>query len=100
MTCVGKVELDVTGIAHGGISVARLDGRVVFVSDAMPGETVVARITDDRKKSFWRADTVSVVEASEHRPTTSGRRPASSATLPSAPAEPSSATSRSPTSAS
>lgn len=61
------VELDVTSIAHGGISVARLDGRVVFVTDAIPGEKVVARITEDRKKSFWRADAVSVVEASEHR---------------------------------
>ncbi|RKR73211.1 class I SAM-dependent RNA methyltransferase [Frondihabitans australicus] len=65
---LGKdVELDVTSIAHGGISVARLDGRVVFVSDAIPGERVVARISDDSKKSFWRADTVSVVEASPHR---------------------------------
>ncbi|MBA8812264.1 class I SAM-dependent RNA methyltransferase [Frigoribacterium faeni] len=62
-----EVELDVTGIAHGGISVARLDGRVVFVSDTLPGERVVARITEDRKKSFWRADTVRVLEASEHR---------------------------------
>ena len=62
-----EVELDVTGIAHGGVSVARLDGRVVFVQDAIPGERVVARVTDDRKKSFWRADAVRVVEASEHR---------------------------------
>lgn len=61
------VELDVTSIAHGGISVARLDGRVVFVTDAIPGEKVVARITDDRKKSFWRADAVKVLEASPHR---------------------------------
>ena len=62
-----EVELDVTGIAHGGISVARLDGRVVFVSDTLPGEKVLARVTDDRKKSFWRAETLSVVEASPHR---------------------------------
>ncbi|ROS61789.1 tRNA/tmRNA/rRNA uracil-C5-methylase (TrmA/RlmC/RlmD family) [Frigoribacterium sp. PhB160] len=62
-----EVELDVTGIAHGGISVARLDGRVVFVSDTLPGERVVARVTDDRKKSFWRAETVAVLEPSEHR---------------------------------
>jgi tRNA/tmRNA/rRNA uracil-C5-methylase (TrmA/RlmC/RlmD family) len=61
------LELDVTGIAHGGISVARHEGRVVFVTDAIPGERVVARVTEDRKKSFWRAETVSVVTPSEHR---------------------------------
>ncbi|WP_157155296.1 class I SAM-dependent RNA methyltransferase [Diaminobutyricimonas sp. LJ205] len=61
------VELEVTNIAHGGISVARHDGRVIFVSDAIPGETVRARISDDRKKSFWRADTVEVLKPSEHR---------------------------------
>jgi tRNA/tmRNA/rRNA uracil-C5-methylase (TrmA/RlmC/RlmD family) len=61
------VELDVTNIAHGGVSVARHDGRVVFVSDAIPGERVLARVTEDSKKSFWRAETVSVSEPSEHR---------------------------------
>lgn len=62
-----EVELEATKIAHGGISVARLDGRVVFVSDAIPGETVIARITDDAKPSFWRAETVRVLEPSPHR---------------------------------
>jgi tRNA/tmRNA/rRNA uracil-C5-methylase (TrmA/RlmC/RlmD family) len=62
-----ELELDVTNIAHGGISVARHEGRVIFVSDAIPGETVLARITEDNKKSFWRAETVSVVTPSEHR---------------------------------
>jgi tRNA/tmRNA/rRNA uracil-C5-methylase (TrmA/RlmC/RlmD family) len=61
------VELDVTNIAHGGVAVARLDGRVVFVSDAIPGERVLARITEDSKKSFWRAETLSVITPSEHR---------------------------------
>lgn len=62
-----EIELTVDKIAHGGIAVGRLDGRVVFVSDAIPGETVRARVSDDRKKSFWRADTVEVLQASEHR---------------------------------
>lgn len=62
-----RVELDVTNIAHGGVAVARLDGRVVFVSDAIPGERVVARISSDSKKSFWRAETVEVLSPSEHR---------------------------------
>src|SRR4051812_5364025 len=61
------IELDVTNIAHGGIAVARHEGRVVFVTDAIPGERVEARVSDDRKKSFWRADTVRVLEPSEHR---------------------------------
>ena len=62
-----EVELDVTNIAHGGVAVARHDGRVVFVSDAIPGERVRARISNDAKKSFWRAETVAVLEPSEHR---------------------------------
>jgi tRNA/tmRNA/rRNA uracil-C5-methylase (TrmA/RlmC/RlmD family) len=61
------VELDIINVAHGGITVARHEGRVVFVADAIPGERVVARITDDAKSSFWRADTIEVLKASEHR---------------------------------
>src|SRR5690606_8110114 len=61
------VELEVTNVAHGGVGVARLDGRVVFVADAIPGERVVAELTDVSRATFWRAVTVRVVEASEHR---------------------------------
>ena len=62
-----EIELDVTNIAHGGVAVARHDGRVVFVSDAIPGERVKARVTEDSKKSFWRAETTRVLVPSEHR---------------------------------
>ncbi|MBC7724677.1 MAG: class I SAM-dependent RNA methyltransferase [Burkholderiaceae bacterium] len=62
-----RVQVEITGVAHGGIFVARHEGRVVFVGDAIPGETVIAEITDDSKSAFWRADTVEVVEASPHR---------------------------------
>lgn len=62
-----QVELEISNVAHGGVMVARLDGRVVFVADAIPGEVVTAVITDDAKASFWRADTVAVVAASPHR---------------------------------
>jgi len=62
-----RVEVEITGVAHGGIFVARHEGRVIFVSDAIPGERVVAEITDDAKSSFWRADTVAVLDASPHR---------------------------------
>ncbi|MFC4222892.1 TRAM domain-containing protein [Lysinibacter cavernae] len=62
-----ELELDVTNVAHGGIFVARHEGRVVFVSDAIPGERVLARVTEARKKSFVRASVVRVLEASPHR---------------------------------
>ena len=62
-----EIELEITGIAHGGVTVARHEGRVVFVADAIPGERVVARVSDDRKSSFWRAETVEVLEASPDR---------------------------------
>ena len=61
------IELDVTGVAHGGVCVARHDGRVVFVADAIPGERVRARVTEARKKSFARAATVEGLEASPDR---------------------------------
>ena len=63
----GLVELEVSTVAHGGVCVARLDGRVVFVADAIPGERVVAQLTDVSRDRFWRAATVRVLEASPHR---------------------------------
>lgn len=62
------VELAVGPVAHGGHCVARLDGRVVFVRHALPGERVRARLTEtgDGRK-FWRADAVEVLEASADR---------------------------------
>ncbi|GHF15192.1 23S rRNA methyltransferase [Pseudolysinimonas yzui] len=62
-----EIEVEATNMAHGGESVARYEGRVVFVADAIPGERVVARVTDDAKKSFWRAETLRVLEPSPHR---------------------------------
>lgn len=68
------LELDITGIAHGGTFIARHEGRVVFVSDAIPGERVRARLLDRPDgggdadtRSFWRAETVEVLEASPYR---------------------------------
>ena len=62
-----EVDLEITNIAHGGVCVARHDGRVVFVSDTLPGERVRARLTDQGHSRFWRAETVEVLEASAER---------------------------------
>ena len=62
-----ELDLDITNVAHGGIFVARHEGRVIFVSDTLPGERVRVRLTDANKKSFWRAETVEVLEAAPER---------------------------------
>ncbi|HLP23252.1 MAG TPA: TRAM domain-containing protein [Microbacteriaceae bacterium] len=59
-------SLHIDSIAHGGFGVAREDGRVVFVADAIPGETVEARIIEE-KKSFARAVATAVLEPSPDR---------------------------------
>ncbi|WP_146076846.1 MULTISPECIES: class I SAM-dependent RNA methyltransferase [unclassified Rathayibacter] len=62
-----EIELDISNVAHGGVFVARHEGRVVFVPDVLPGERVRARISEVRHDSFWRAEALEVLEASEHR---------------------------------
>lgn len=61
------VELEVTGYANGGAGIARSGGRVVFVDGALPGETVLAVITDDRHAAYAKAYAETIVTASEHR---------------------------------
>ena len=65
-----EVEVDVTAIAHGGHCIARHDGQVLFVRHTLPGERVLARVTEggagDR---FVRADAVAVLTASPDRVT-------------------------------
>ncbi len=57
----------VGAVAHGGHCVARLDGRVIFVRHALPGETVTVRLTDVSKASMWRGDAIEVVAAASGR---------------------------------
>ncbi len=56
----------VDGFTHGGEGVARLEGKAVFVPGALPGETVIVRVTDDRAR-WARAELVEVVEPSPDR---------------------------------
>ncbi|QEO13579.1 class I SAM-dependent RNA methyltransferase [Agromyces intestinalis] len=62
-----ELVLDVDRIAHGGVAVARHEGRVVFVADAIPGERVRAQVIDASRDRFWRAETVEVLDASPDR---------------------------------
>jgi 23S rRNA (uracil1939-C5)-methyltransferase len=60
------VELDVTTLAYGGQGVARLDGFVIFVRGAVPGDRVRAQVTR-RKKGHAEARTLDLIEPSQDR---------------------------------
>ncbi|TDC33985.1 class I SAM-dependent RNA methyltransferase [Micromonospora sp. 15K316] len=61
-----RVELTVGAVAPGGHCVSRVDGQVVFVRHALPGERVVAEVTEVHR-GFVRADAVTVLDASPDR---------------------------------
>lgn len=64
-----EYEVEVGPVAHGGHCIARTEeGRVLFVRHTLPGEKVVARVTDGEESSrFLRADAVRIIEASKDR---------------------------------
>jgi 23S rRNA (uracil1939-C5)-methyltransferase len=61
-----ELELTVDSLAFGGAGVARRDGYVVFVRDAIPGDTVRAVVTK-RKKAYAEARTVALLEPGAER---------------------------------
>ncbi len=61
-----EIELTIGDVAHGGVFVARHDGLAIFVTDTAPGERVLARVTDVKRR-FARADTLRVLDASPER---------------------------------
>ncbi len=61
-----ELELTIDGLAHGGAGVARLDGYVVFVRDAVPGDRVRATVTK-RKKAYAEARATEVLTPSPDR---------------------------------
>ena len=61
-----ELELRVDSLAYGGNGVARLNGFVVFVRRALPGDVVRARVTKV-KRSHAEAVAVEVVEAGAPR---------------------------------
>jgi tRNA/tmRNA/rRNA uracil-C5-methylase (TrmA/RlmC/RlmD family) len=64
-----EYEVEVGPVAHGGHCIARTEeGRVLFVRHTLPGEKVVARVTEGEESSrFLRADAVRVLEPSKDR---------------------------------
>jgi 23S rRNA (uracil1939-C5)-methyltransferase len=66
MSDTRTVRLRIEKLAAGGEGLAFLDGRAIFVPFALPGETVKALISEE-KRDFAKAELVEVVEPSRHR---------------------------------
>ncbi|GAB2999749.1 23S rRNA (uracil(1939)-C(5))-methyltransferase RlmD [Arenimonas maotaiensis] len=61
-----EYELDIVDLSHDGRGVARVEGKTVFVSGALPGERVRAQQTG-RNRHFDEARTLEVLQASPDR---------------------------------
>src|SRR3954454_7912911 len=61
-----ELDLTVDAFAFGGAGVARLDGYVVFVRGAVPGDRVHARVTRS-KRDYAEAVLTEVLEPSPER---------------------------------
>jgi len=61
-----ELELTVDALAYGGAGVARLDGYVVFVQGAVPGDRVRARVTK-RKRAYAEARVVELLQPGPDR---------------------------------
>jgi 23S rRNA (uracil1939-C5)-methyltransferase len=60
------ITLDLDGIAHGGEAIGRHDGKVIFVSYAIPGERVRVEIVEEKER-WARARLLEVVQPSPDR---------------------------------
>src|SRR4029079_3233038 len=60
------LELTIDSLAHGGNGVARLEGYVVVVAGALPGDRVRA-VVGKAKKAYAEARTIEIVTPSPDR---------------------------------
>ena len=61
-----RLELEIEKLAFGGNGIARLDGYVVFVSGALPGDRVLAEVTK-AKRGYAEATAVDLIRPSSDR---------------------------------
>ena len=62
-----EIETTIEKVAHGGVFVARHEGRVLFVSHVLPGEVVKVKVFEDRGGSFCRAEPIEIIKPSPDR---------------------------------
>ena len=62
----GPIKPSLTGMAYGGAALGRYQGQIIFVPGAIPGETVLAEIIEDKGR-FAHARLLEVIEPSPDR---------------------------------
>ncbi|MBN0987097.1 23S rRNA (uracil(1939)-C(5))-methyltransferase RlmD [Amphritea pacifica] len=60
------VELTINALSHDGQGIGRYQGKTAFIANALPGEQVLARLTEEKAK-FYTGHTDSIITASSHR---------------------------------
>lgn len=64
---IGKLyDVEICDLSHDGLGMARIDGFLVFVKDALPSERVVARITQT-KKNYAHAEAIDKIKRATDR---------------------------------
>ncbi len=61
-----KLTLTIEKLVHGGAGLARMNGKTCFVEGVLPGETVLARI-DENRNQYLKATLLDILEASPER---------------------------------
>jgi 23S rRNA (uracil1939-C5)-methyltransferase len=59
------IKIKVTDISDMGQGIGRIDGIVVFVTGAIPGDVVEVEVTE-KKKKYWKARVANILEQSPH----------------------------------
>lgn len=63
---VEPVELSISSLSYDGRGVGRYQGKTAFIANALPGEQVLARLTEEKSR-FYQGHTDSVISPSSHR---------------------------------
>ncbi len=63
---MSEIKVTLTGIAHLGEAIGKINGKVVFIPYGIPGETVKAKITKD-ERDYCKAEIIEVIEPSFFR---------------------------------
>ena len=64
---IGRLyDVSIDDLSHDGLGIARIDGFLVFVKDALPGERVVIKVTN-AKKNYAHAEAVEMIRPTHQR---------------------------------